>query len=142
MGPADESSHLKTKGRKPHAEMWFLAEKDGGKKWFPCHFCWWPWLYTSLVSISLCLSNVCYVLVDHMFDETSTNSKDLYDGIIKQVVISAMQGINGTTFPPVPVMKSLTLGAHAQLGLQYLVCLSVCLFVRLSARVLALRGGQ
>ena len=77
-----------------------------------------------------------------MFDETSTNSKDLYDGIIKQVVISAMQGINGTTFPPVPVMKSLTLGAHAQLGLQYLVCLSVCLFVRLSARVLALRGGQ
>ena len=66
----------------------------------------WPWLYTRLVSISLCLSNVCYVLVDHVFDETS-NSKDLYDGIIKQVVISAMQGINGTTFPPVPVMKSL-----------------------------------
>ena len=98
-----ESSHLKTKGRKP---LWFLAEKDGGKKWFPCHFCWWPWLYTILVSISLCLSNVCYVLVDHVFDETS-NSKDLYDGIIKQVVISAMQGINGTTFPPVPVMKSL-----------------------------------
>ena len=105
MGPADESSHLKTKGRIPHAEMWFLAEKDGGKKWFPCHICWWPWLYTSLVSISLCLSNVCYVLVDHVFDDTS-NSKDLYDGII-QVVISAMQGINGTTFPPVPVMKSL-----------------------------------
>ena len=59
-----------------------------------------------------------------MFDETS-NSKDLYDGII----ISAMQGINGTTFPPVPVMKLLTLGAHAQLGLQYLFCLSVCLSV-------------
>ena len=36
VGPADESSHLQTKGRKPHAEMWFLAEKDGGKKWFPC----------------------------------------------------------------------------------------------------------
>ena len=42
------------------------------------------------------------VLVDHVFDETS-NSKDLYHDVIKQVVISAMQGINGKTFPPVSV---------------------------------------
>ena len=44
-------------------------------------------------------------LVDHVFDETS-KSKDLYDNVI-HVVISAMEGINGKTFPPVSVMKSL-----------------------------------
>ena len=90
-----ESSHLKTKGRKP---LWFLAEKDGGKKWFPCHFCWWPWLNTILVSISLCLSNVCYVLVDHVFDETS-NSKDLYDGIIKYLPCRASMVRLSLQFP-------------------------------------------
>ena len=42
------------------------------------------------------------VLVDHVFDERS-KSKDLYHDVIKQVVISAMQGINGKTFPPVSV---------------------------------------
>ena len=47
-----------------------------------------------------------YVLVDHVFDETSS-LKDLYDEIIKHVVISAMQGINGKTFRPVSMMKSL-----------------------------------
>ena len=40
-----------------------------------------------------------------MFDETS-KLKDLYDNVI-HVVISAMEGINGKTFPPVSVMKSL-----------------------------------
>ena len=46
------------------------------------------------------------VLVDHVFDETS-KSKDLYDNVIQHVVISAMEGINGKTFPPVSMMRSL-----------------------------------
>ncbi|CAI8017001.1 hypothetical protein GBAR_LOCUS10374 [Geodia barretti] len=36
-----------------------------------------------------------------------SKSKDLYDNVIQHVVISAMEGINGRTFPPVSVMKSL-----------------------------------
>ena len=58
----------------------------------------WPWLYTRLVSISLCLSNVCYVLVDHVFDETS-NSKDLYDGIIKYLPCRASMVRLSLQFP-------------------------------------------
>ena len=45
-------------------------------------------------------------LVDHVFHETS-KSKDLYDNVIQHVVKSAVEGINGKTFPPVSVMKSL-----------------------------------
>ena len=36
----------------------------------------------------------------------------------------------------------LTLGAHAQRGLQYLVCVSVCLFVCLSTTILALQATR
>ena len=45
-------------------------------------------------------------LVDHVFDEKSI-SKDVYHNVIKNVVMSTMEGINGKTFPPVSVMKSL-----------------------------------
>ena len=46
------------------------------------------------------------VLVDHVYDETS-KSKDLYDNVIQHVMISAMEGINSKTFPPVSTMRSL-----------------------------------
>lgn len=53
--------------------------------------------FTSTLSCCQLLLIVVMSVTDHVFG-TSASTSDLYDKVAKDVVISSMQGINGTIF--------------------------------------------